>query len=96
LRTGEFWPDDRSAASVVRLARDQRRRKLQALKAFKTQEWVPKVFGVQRESYREAPTYDFRRPPPPQAWYYDAHGWPISGRSWLRAAEGVLDRLESQ
>jgi LmbE family N-acetylglucosaminyl deacetylase len=93
MRVGEFWPDGQNPGSFVRLTRDQRRRKFEALKAFKTQEWVAKIFGVRREMYREAPNYDFRRPPPPQNWLYDAHGWPISGQIWLRHAECALNQL---
>jgi LmbE family N-acetylglucosaminyl deacetylase len=93
MRVGKFWPDSQKPGTFVHLTRNQRRRKLEALKAFETQEWIPKVFGARREMYREAPNYDFRRPPPPRNWLYDAHGWSISGQIWLEHAGRALDHL---
>jgi LmbE family N-acetylglucosaminyl deacetylase len=93
VRVGDFWPDENNAGRVAHLTRDERRRKLEAMKAFKTQEWITKVFGVRREMYRIAPTYNFRVPPPPAFWLYDGYGWPITGQSWLRHATIALDAL---
>jgi len=95
LHAGSFWPDKHNPGYVARLTRDQRRRKTEALKAFKTQQWILKVFGVRREMYRYAPHYDFRSLAPPGAWLYDANGWPITGHDWLRHAGRALDQLES-
>jgi LmbE family N-acetylglucosaminyl deacetylase len=93
-QVGDFWPDSQNPGHVVRYTRDQRRQKFEALKAFKTQEWVSKVFSIRHEIYRTAPNYNFRIPPPPQTWFYDAHGWPISGQMWLRYAGCALDQLD--
>lgn len=92
-RVGTFWPDKQNPGASIRLTRDQRQRKLEALRAFETQGWVPRVFGVRREMYRDAPDYDFRRPPAPQRWLYDTFGWPITGQIWLRHAASALDQL---
>jgi LmbE family N-acetylglucosaminyl deacetylase len=93
MRVGRFWPDRENPGSSIRLTRDQRQRKFEALKAFESQDWVPKVFGVKREMYREAPDYDFLRPPAPQNWLYDSFGWPMTGQIWLQHAERALDQL---
>jgi LmbE family N-acetylglucosaminyl deacetylase len=104
LRAGSFWPDRHNPGYAARLTRDQRRRKTEGLKTFRTQEevlkalrtqkWISHMFGLQNEMYRYAPDYDFRGPAPPLFWHYDA--WcSITGRDWLRHAGHALDLLES-
>jgi hypothetical protein len=56
---------------------------------------VLRSFGVKAELFRDAPDYDFRAKPPPPAWLYDAHGWPLKGADWLLEAGRALDKIES-
>jgi hypothetical protein len=47
-------------------------------------------FPVDAERFRRAPDYDFMRPAPPPGAWYDARGWPIDSRAWLKLARRSL------
>ena len=78
-----FWPHDRSEERVVSLSWRERRRKVKAMREFRTQSFIMRAFPPQLESYREAPSYDFFAAPPPGEWFYDRYDWPLKGRNWL-------------
>ncbi len=88
-----FWPEPEHAALTIRLSRQERLRKMKAMRAFHSQAWIMSAFKASKEMYRDAPYYDFRAPPPPGQWLYDKNGWAIKGETWLKQARSALDLL---
>ena len=50
-------------------------------------------FTIEVERFREAPQYDFARPPHPGELYYETLGWRITGDVWRRHAQVSLEAL---
>jgi hypothetical protein len=50
-------------------------------------------FPLEAEKFREAPPYDFLRPPQAGPLTYDGYGWGIEGESWCRAAARALHHM---
>lgn len=51
------------------------------------------VFGAWRptvERWRDAPAYDFTRPPPGEAVLYDGFGWQLTSRRWRELAAAMI------
>ena len=48
-------------------------------------DWRPAV-----ERWRDAPRYDFTRPPPGEGVLYDGFGWTLTGERWRAVAAGAL------
>jgi hypothetical protein len=92
---GVFAADPACPAVEARLSAADRRRKTAALARFETQAPVLAWFPVGTERWRPAPTYDFRRPPPPGACLYDGFGWPLDGEAWRAQARTALAELEA-
>jgi LmbE family N-acetylglucosaminyl deacetylase len=91
--TGSFYPDPARPAVAAQVADTQRERKRRALAAFQTQADTLRWFVAEAEAYREAPVYDFSRPPPPGAALYDQWGWALTGQGWRTLAIAALADL---
>jgi LmbE family N-acetylglucosaminyl deacetylase len=58
-----------------------------------SQQRVLARFPLEAEKFREAPSYDFLRPPQAGPLTYDGYGWGIDGESWCRAAARSLHHM---
>jgi len=93
-RAGEFWPDAAHPEREIVLDAGERERKTRAIECFVSQRGLAEVFPVGVERYRTAPDYDFRKPAPPGAAWYDPHGWRIDSARWRECAARALDELQ--
>lgn len=91
--TGAFWPDAAHPRITARIAPEQNARKRRALAMFRTQAEVIAWFDAGAEAYREAPDYDFTRPPPPGAALYDQWNWPLTSERWRVFAAAAAAEL---
>jgi LmbE family N-acetylglucosaminyl deacetylase len=91
--TGGFCPDPARPAVKARLTPGQRERKRRALAAFRSQAETLRCFAAETEAYREAPVYDFTRPPPPGDALYDQWGWELTSDRWRGLAGKALRQL---
>jgi LmbE family N-acetylglucosaminyl deacetylase len=87
---GEFWADAGRPERTALLDARERRNKARAIACFRTQRQMLSAFPLDRECYRAAPAYDFRRPAPPRQAFYDALGWNINAARWRRYAAEAL------
>ncbi len=90
--TGEFLGNGGSA--TVLLSNEARSRKRRMLECFATQRETLRAFRCDAERLRNAPPYDFTRPPAEEV-FYDRFPWGIDSAEWLdraRAALGALGR----
>jgi LmbE family N-acetylglucosaminyl deacetylase len=86
IETGRFLG---AAECIVELNDEQKFQKQKMLSCFVSQREMLHWFGVARESFRRAPTYDFTRPPHPGRLFYDDFDWGIDAASWLRQAHAA-------
>jgi N-acetylglucosamine malate deacetylase 2 len=95
--TGEFLPYAgkrlRPTELIINLSPEEQERKQQMLQCFVTQEKVLQGFGVGPERLREAPEYDFSRPPHDGPLWYELLGWPLNGKCWRELAAQALDNF---
>ncbi len=91
IRTGEFLLP---AGSVLTVELDDRQRadKRRMLDCFHTQAETLAPFGVERERFRIAPSYDFTSPPQPGSLYYEQFDWGMTGERFRSLAREVLAR----
>jgi LmbE family N-acetylglucosaminyl deacetylase len=88
---GEFLPGPDPV--VVHLTDAEQARKRAMFAAHATQASVLSGFATDRESFRAAPSYDWRRPPHAGPLNYERWGWEMTGGRWralVAAAEATL------
>lgn len=88
LVTGRFAGD--GGARVMELSAGERELKRRMMDCFVTQRRVLEQFGVETESFRVAPRYDFMVPPHPGRLWYEWFDWGITGEGWRREAAAAL------
>jgi N-acetylglucosamine malate deacetylase 2 len=98
LVTGTFLDDRRGGtrrgdAVVVVLSPSERRCKELMMRCFETQKEVLAPFGIESESFRHAPLYDFSSAPHDGALYYEQLGWRITGQRWRALAMDAARKL---
>jgi N-acetylglucosamine malate deacetylase 2 len=71
--------------------RDGRKRRM--IDCFVSQRELLAPFGIEFESYRMAPDYDFAHPPHRGELYYERLGWGITGEVWRCQAKAALEAL---
>ena len=95
--TGEFLPAlhgrDRSAELTIHLSPEERQRKKEMLERFASQAAVVQSFRLDPERLREAPDYDFTRPPHEGPLWYELMGWPLTGQRWRELAAQALENF---
>ncbi|MBV8841928.1 MAG: hypothetical protein JO307_03870, partial [Bryobacterales bacterium] len=86
LNTQDFLPSPGIASEILELTAEEREFKTSMMGAFRTQARVLSQFPVSDERFRDAPQYDFARPPHEGALVYERWGFPISGETWRARA----------
>lgn len=84
--TGEFLNSDRQSIINIELSEAERSRKKEMFAAYSSQRMVLSAFGIDNESFRLAPMYDFLRPPHEGRLWYECMGWPMTGERWRELA----------
>lgn len=87
---GRFWPDPDHPEQVRPLPVVERGMVERALGAHASQRTVFEDYLPDAERWRDAPTYDFIRPPPPGRALYDRFGWTITSERWRERARALL------
>jgi LmbE family N-acetylglucosaminyl deacetylase len=92
LATGTFLPGLQPVISLT-LSIEAREQKRRMIDCFASQRELLAPFGIEVEQFREAPGYDFARPPHPGELHYERLGWGITGALWRRQAQAALAAL---
>lgn len=83
---GRFWPDPERPERTRALSSFERGAVARALAAHASQAAVIDGYLPDAERWRDAPRYDFSRPPPPGRVLYDRFGWAITSERWRERA----------
>lgn len=78
----------------IDLSPTERERKLSMFAAYASQKLVLSSFGVDCECFRNAPHYDFSRPPHEGKLWYECMGWEMTGEHWRALAAQCMARQE--
>jgi LmbE family N-acetylglucosaminyl deacetylase len=92
----DFVPDDGTLGVCIDLCRDERQVKSQMIAAHVTQRDLLTRFRQDRESFRIAPDYDFKRLPNDGSLLYERYDWGMNARTWLDLATGARVELVDQ
>lgn len=90
LVTNRFGASRNATEQCLLLDESQRRQKVAMLACFETQREVLRAFRADEEWLREAPAYDYSRPPNDGRVWYDRFGWGIDSATWCRRAADCL------
>ena len=94
MRTGAFPHGFDAGASVsVRLSAGEAANKRARLACFSSQAETLAQFGVDTESFRRAPVYDFTLPPHPGQLLYERFGWGMTGDQFRANAREALRQM---
>lgn len=97
ITTGSFLPSDHPAEEVrCLLSPEERRRKQRLLACFSTQQNTLKYFGVEQESFRIAPRYDFQKPPYAPPVFYDGYSWGMNSHRFCQLAEAAEQDIQER
>ena len=88
-----FIADAGLSETVVELGPDESMLKQAMFAAFVSQGHVLPRFSLERELFRLAPPYDFRRAANGGALLYERQNWGMAGARWLQLAESALAEL---
>jgi LmbE family N-acetylglucosaminyl deacetylase len=83
--TGRFLPSE-NPEEVCILTPAEQATKRAMLRSFTTQQEILSHFGVEKEMLRDAPDYDFGRPPHAGRLLYEEWNFGVSGEDWRRRA----------
>jgi N-acetylglucosamine malate deacetylase 2 len=87
-----FHPDAGPEETLV-LSPTQQDLKQRMFACYRTQNYVLKDFPIKVERFRQAPRYDFLRPPRPGALFYERSGAMMTGSTWRDQASRALRSL---
>jgi N-acetylglucosamine malate deacetylase 2 len=92
-QAGEFLPPGSQTQKIltIRLAPEEQARKKKMLECFASQGSVIEGFPLDPERLREAPEYDFSRPPHDGPLWYELLGRPLTGARWRELAARALE-----
>jgi LmbE family N-acetylglucosaminyl deacetylase len=71
----------------------QRRKKLDMLSRYASQQAVLSQFPIRQEPIRMAPDYDFTKPPHPGKLNYENFDWGMDGQRWRRLVRSAISAL---
>jgi N-acetylglucosamine malate deacetylase 2 len=92
LETGIFLSSN-APVTTLALTSTDRLRKRRMIDCFASQRELLAPFGIEVESFRITPDYDFAQPPHPGELYYERLGWGITGEIWRCQAKAALEAL---
>ncbi len=99
METGTFLPalqhdgSEQQAPIVCELSASEQARKREMLACFRTQRETLAQFGTEREQFRVAPEYDFRRRPQAGRLFYEGFPWGMSGDRLCELAAAAAEEL---
>ncbi len=98
MATGVFLPAPENVSLIVReLTPIEQRNKAARLACFPSQTETLAQFGVDRESFRLAPAYDFLHSPHEGQLFYERFPWGMTGDGFCKlASEALRDLFERQ
>jgi N-acetylglucosamine malate deacetylase 2 len=82
-----------ATAVTVRLTESEQRRKRAMVAAYGTQSETLAPFGLDRESFRSAPHYDFGSLPNDGLLLYERYDWGMTGGRWVGLVRAALHEL---
>ena len=91
IDAGRFLPAITSHVDILRFSSRERELKRRMVQCFVTQADVLRSFELNDEQFRDAPSYDFLRPPHEGPLLYELWEWGVSGAEWRRKASEALD-----
>lgn len=92
METGRFLPD--GCAEVIQsLSVEEKRKKVERLACFVTQAETLRIFAIEDERYRYAPSYDFNQPPHAGKLFYESFQWGTNGAQFRALAAAALAEL---
>lgn len=86
---GRFWPDPASPEHIRPLSPFDCGATRRALERHASQRAVIGDYLPDAERWRDAPRYDFTRPPPPGRSLYDRFGWTMMSARWRERARAL-------
>lgn len=92
--TGEFLNGDALRDVCIEFSPAERERKRMMFAAYASQKLVLSSFGTDPERLREAPQYNFSRPPHDGKLWYECMGWQMTGEQWRAIASQSMERQE--
>jgi LmbE family N-acetylglucosaminyl deacetylase len=93
--TGRFLSDGEKKTEIIRLSGHEQDMKRRMMACFTSQQSILKEFRLLTECFREAPSYDFTRPPHPGLLLYERWQMGVSGEEWRRRAAEALGHGKS-
>jgi N-acetylglucosamine malate deacetylase 2 len=94
--TGEFLEADVADEMCLQLTAADRDRKRRMLDAYGSQHLVLSAFDTTQERWRNAPEYDFARPPHAGKLWYEYMGWPMTGETWRALAAETIATIQER
>jgi N-acetylglucosamine malate deacetylase 2 len=88
--SGEFLPCPDAEVEVCRLSDAEQEKKRSMLRSFTTQQEILNQFTILHECFRDAPSYDFTRPPHEGRLLYEYWNLGVSSEQWLLHARQAL------
>lgn len=88
----EFLPNGGEVKRVA-LSAEAQQLKRRMIRAHATQRLVIERFPVEYECFRQAPSYDFTKPPHQRSLYYEKYDWGMSGERFRRLATNAIKEL---
>jgi N-acetylglucosamine malate deacetylase 2 len=92
--TGQFLHDTPHPVFTYSLSAAERQRKREMFNCFATQLHMLANFGLEQESFRLAPVYDFTKPPHEGILHYENCDWGMTGSRWRDLAASILREME--
>jgi LmbE family N-acetylglucosaminyl deacetylase len=96
LRAFEFLPGAGGPVRTLELSEPEQQLKLRMYGCYVTQQHVLRRFPVAVERYRQAPWYDFTRPPMPGQLFYETFSSGMKPEEWLALAAAAHEQLERE
>lgn len=92
---GRFLPRSEVDERIIPLNAAARALKQRQLACHHSQAATLQGVPLDQERFREAPAYDFTRPPHEGQLLYERHDWGLNGREWCALASAATERLQS-